>query len=312
MLFSAEKLFEKNERQAFFSRVGRRVFLDDWEMKLIALVITLALWLGVSGFREPITTRLSGVTLQLRVSNEYEITNPLVNEVALVISGDRRKIEPIRADNLIVSIDLTDVGDGEQVLQLTPETVNVELPTGVKLEEVQPNKIPVKLEKVIEREIPVQVETEGNLPENYEFYGSPVVSPARVRVRGPESTVRALDSISTERIDIVGRQNDFTAQQVSLNVVNPKVTVLDSVVDVGFRVGEKKVERGFLIPVRTDSGERRVHLVLYGPISLLANLSPEQIDVEIVRSEAGETTPEVRLPDEFKGSIEIRKRKINP
>jgi hypothetical protein len=75
MFFRAEK-FSLNEPQQFFiRRLLRRIFIEDWLMKLVALVITLALWLGVSGLRAPITTRLNNIVLQPRISNSLEITN---------------------------------------------------------------------------------------------------------------------------------------------------------------------------------------------------------------------------------------------
>ncbi|HNU09206.1 MAG TPA: hypothetical protein PKO33_15670, partial [Pyrinomonadaceae bacterium] len=58
--------FKIHDLRAMFSGILRKVFLEDWTMKLIALVITLALWFGVSGLREPKTERLRSVALNLR------------------------------------------------------------------------------------------------------------------------------------------------------------------------------------------------------------------------------------------------------
>ena len=40
-----------------FERGARRMFLQDWSLKLLALAITLALWLAVTGQNEPLTIR---------------------------------------------------------------------------------------------------------------------------------------------------------------------------------------------------------------------------------------------------------------
>ena len=94
-------------------------------------------------------------------------------------------------------------------MPITPENVNVELPAGVKLEGISPSIIPIKLEKIIERDVPVKAEPEGGVAEGFELYEEQTnVTPSMVRVSGPESFVRPLDSISTERIS-VGRNNDF-------------------------------------------------------------------------------------------------------
>lgn len=311
MLLPAEKLFEKEERKAFLSHLFRKIFIDDWIMKMLALIITFALWLGISGLRAPKTERMRNIALNLRVSNEVEITNTPITEIDIVVTGDDRKIEQLNPRDLVASLDLTDVQAGEQTVQITPENINIELPTGVKLEEVQPNKLAVKLEKVAEAEVAVKPETRGDVPEGYEIY-SETVTPQKVRVRAPESYIRSLDFISTERISIEGRTDDFVARQVALNIVNPKVTLLDTVVDVTFRIGDKRIEKLFLVPLKTDDGDRWAKIVLYGGRSMLNALKPESIEVSVTKNETGETVLEVLLPPEIANRTEIRdKRLIN-
>lgn len=310
MNFSTEKFFPNDERQLSFRRLLRRVFLEDWLIKVIALLITVALWLGVTGLRAPTTARLRGIPLNLRVSNDIEITNSPVQEVDLVIVGDKRRIDQMNPRDLVAAVDLTDVPAGERTVQIAPENVLVELPTGVRLEEIQPNRIAVKLEAVIEKDVAVRAETEGALPENHEIY-SRLISPAKIRVRGPESFIRPLDSVSTEKINLENRAEDFGIRQVALNVANPKVTLLETVVDVNFRVGEKRVERIFTVPFKTETGTKTANVVLYGAKSVLENLKPENLAIEIIKNEAGETSPTLILPAEIQGRVEIKSLKVN-
>lgn len=277
-------------------------------MKLIALFITLTLWLGVSGLRAPITTRLSSIALQPRISNDFEITNSPVTEVALVVTGDRRKLDQIKSESLIVSFDLTNVQAGDRIVQLTPETVNVELPTGVRLTEIQPDKIAIKLEAVAEREIPVKAETEGNVAEGFEIYSETVV-PARVRVRGPASYIKSLSFVSTEKINLENRETDFTANQTPLSVSNPNATVLDTAVDVAFRIGEKRIERIFSVPVSNTN--KKASVILYAARSVLENVRAENLTAETFKTETGEDSLRLNLPAALQNNVEIRKLKIN-
>lgn len=311
MLFSfpTEKFFQKEEWRILIRRIFRRVFLEDWLIKTIALVITLGLWLGVTGLRAPITTRLNNVGLKLRVSNDIEITNSPAQEVDLVITGDKRKIDQIKQSDLVVSLDLADAQIGDRIVQITPDNVNVELPTGVRLEELQPNKIAVKLEKVEEREIPVRAETEGNLSEDFEIYSETIV-PSKVRVRAPQSYIKSLDSVSTEKINIENRSEDFTAKQVALNLINPKATLLDATVDVSFRIGEKRTERLFSLSVKTEDATKTATVVLYGGRSILEEVKAENLRVEIFKTETGENSPQLILPPEIQGKVEIRKLEV--
>jgi len=310
MTFSTEDFLQKEYRQISFRRLLRRVFLDDWVIKVLALAITFALWLGVTGLRTPTRERLRNIALNVRVSNEMEITNSPVQEVDLVVTGDKRKIDQIKREDLVVSLDLVEAQAGDRTVQITPENANVELPTGVKLEEVQPNKIAVKLETVEEREISVKADTEGNIAEGFEIY-SQTVLPTKVKVRGPSSFIKSLDSISTEKINLENRQADFTAQQVGLNIVNPKVTLIDTVVDVLFKIGEKRIERLFLVPVKTDDKSGTATVVLYGVRSVLDGLRSENLQVEIINTESGDKSLRLLVPADIQGKVEIRKLKIN-
>jgi hypothetical protein len=303
--FPTEKFIHNEQHRIFISRWFRKIFIDDWLMKLLALIITLALWLGVSGLREEITRRLDNVKLKPGISNELEITNPPPASVTLVVSGDKRRIEPIKTENLVVSLDLSGVEAGEHTIELTPENVSVELPTGVRLEEIQPNKIAVKLENAVEREIPVRAETDGNLADKYEIYNLAVL-PQKVRVRGAESVIRSLAYISTERIKMENRSEDFTAQQIPLNIITPNITALDTAVDVVFKIGELRKERTFIVNAKAEDGTKRVRVILYGPHSIMDNLKPEELNIEVVKNESGAETVRLDVPP----NVEIRQRQI--
>src|SRR6185369_8048973 len=172
MAFPNEKFSERDSRQAFWSRLFRKVFLDDWVMKLIALIITLGLWLGVTGLRTPTSRRFMNIPLNLRVANDLEVTNSPVTEVEIKVSGDKSKIDQLNQRDLSVTLDLTDVQAGDRTAQIMPDNVSIELPTGFKLEEIQPSKIAVKLERIIERNVAIKAETEGGVAEDFEIYSS--------------------------------------------------------------------------------------------------------------------------------------------
>lgn len=309
MLFPTEKIFEREQRNAFVVRLLRKIFLEDWTMKLVALIITLGLWLGVTGLRTPTSRRIANVPLSLRVANEFEITNSPVAEVTIKISGDKGKIDQINQRDLAVNVDLTDVGAGQRTMMLSPSNVSIELPAGFKLEEIQPSRIAVQLERVIERELPVKTETEGAVADGFELYGS-TVSPATVRVSGPESFVKPLESVSTEKINVEARQNDFTARQVSLNLVSGRVRLIDTtVVDVSMRIGERRTEKTVVMTVATESGDKRISFKARGPRSVIDGLRPDEITATLFRDDAGEVRFNLTFPDEISGRLEISDQK---
>ena len=127
---TTDKYIERESSPLFMRQILRKIFLEDWVMKLVALVITVALWLGVTGLSTPTTKRFT-VPLNFSISNNTEITNTPIQEVDVVVSGDKRKIDQINRAELAASIDLTDVTPGDKVLSLSPENVAVALPLGI-------------------------------------------------------------------------------------------------------------------------------------------------------------------------------------
>lgn len=296
-------------RKLFFKHILRKLFLEDWALKLLALIITFALWLGVTGLSTPTRSRLN-VPLNLGVSSDAQVTNVPQQQVEIEISGDKRKIDQITRSDLTAFVDLSEMKPGDWVVSLSPDTVFVPLPQGVKLVDVVPGRIGINIEAVEEKELEVKAETIGTVAAGYEIYNSTVL-PSRIRVRGPASIIRILEYVQTDRVDVGGKKEAFTARQVAVTSPNPKAAVLNTVVDVVFRIGEKRVERQFVIKVEDEPG-KTARFALFGPKTLLGKLRPEEIKVEIYLDGNGEVLPRVILPDEMKDIFEVRELAVSP
>ena len=300
-----EKLIEGRQVGLFIKNILRKVFLEDWVMKLMALIITFALWMGVTGLSQPAVQRMNGIPLDPRYSENVDVSTT-VDEVNIVISGDRRKIDQIERSGLVASLDLTNVPPGDRVVQLTPDTISLPLPNGIKIDEITPRQITVKIEPLEVKEVPVNHVTAGQVAEGYEVYGQSV-NPPKVPVRGPANLVRALAMVTTEKIDLTGKKADFTAGQIPVTLSNAaKITPLVSLVDVAFTIGEKRIEKAFSVPVADDT-KRKVNVVLYGGKSLLEHLKPEEISVEMIKDANGTERPSVTLPSSLADKVEIRR-----
>ena len=294
--------------QLFFKHVIRKIFLEDWGLKLTALVITLALWLGVTGLSTPVTKRFT-VPLSFSVSNDIEITNtPIQGNIEIEISGDKRKIDNINRTELDALIDISDLSPGDHIVQLTPQNVRVGLPQGVKIDQVLPSSIPVRLETVEERDVEVKPQLTGRPADGFEVYDT-AVTPAKVRVRGPSGYIKTLDSIQTEGIDISGARADRAAHQVPVNVSNPKAAVFNTVVEVNVRIGEQRIEKTFNL---TTTSGKRVAAVLYGPKTMLSKLRPEELKVETVKNDAGAETPLLTLPSDLQQYVTVQTVRLRP
>ena len=223
-------------------RLLHRIFLDYWNLKLLALAITLGIWFAVNGQRTPTTERFPSVQLNFQLPPDMAISNDPSNEVELTLSGAKSDLNLINPRDLNVGVDITDRRPGDRVVQLSPGRLKIDLPSGVRLEKIQPSSIQVRVEPIQERELEIEPRLEGKLASGYELSGVSI-NPQRMRVRGPASHVNALIRASTETIVVEGRKEDFTVAQVAVDVPDQKIFVLDSAVDVTVHIRPVKLSK---------------------------------------------------------------------
>jgi YbbR domain-containing protein len=295
------------ETSVWTKHLLRKVFLEDWGLKVVSLLIAIALWVGVTGLSTPTVKRFT-VPLVANPANNVEVTNQLVQDVDIVLTGDKRDVDKLNRSDLTAVLDLTDVPAGDRVVSLSPTNVYVNLPQGIKLTEVQPGRIAVDLEAVEEKDVDVDPNISGTPADGFEVYSSTAL-PQRIRIRAPSSVVKATSSLSTDPVDVTGWKDGFTAHQVAVRASSAKIAVYSTVVDVSVRIGEKRIERTFTIPAPGLTG-KTIMFTIFGPKTALTKAKAEDFKVEIVLDNSGVEAPQITLPAGLADLSDIRKVKL--
>ena len=289
-------------------RAARKIFLEDWSLKLLALAITLVLWFAVTGQNQPLTIR-TGVQLNLIRPSDLDISNDPPKSVEVVLTGSRPNLQRLSSLDLVATVDVSDHPAGERVIRLTPDNVTMQLPDGVKIQSFQPSTIPIRLEPRLERQVLIDVKTDGKPENGYEVYG---ITPAQmtVRVRGPASRVEALQKAPTETISLSGRKESFTASRVAIDIPDQKIEILDPLVDLAVEIGEKRTEKSFGgVRTRSLSGVEvrpaTAEVTLTGPASMLAELRAEDVKVVVNLSNTGGTVAGLDLPPAVRDRVKL-------
>jgi YbbR domain-containing protein len=237
-------------------KILRKIFVEDWSLKLLSLAITLALWVVVTSQNTPVNTRAS-VQLQFIRPNSLDISNDPPRTVDVVLSGSKHKLDALNQANLVATVDLSDQRPGERVVRLA-DRAQLDLPEGVKIDAYQPGAISLRLEPIVVRQLNVEPMIEGKPAEGYEVYS---VRPdkASISIQGPASVVNAFQKAPTESISVAGRKESFTVPDVAINISNPKISILDPVVTLSIEIGERAIDRSSSQnPImRVASGELR-------------------------------------------------------
>ena len=235
--------YEAPRPPSFAERWLRRIFVEDFKLKLLSLGITLVLWFAVTGQRKPQTKRLPGVQLTFIHAENMGISNDPPTRVDVTISGSKDEVDPLDPRNLLATVVVGDQGIGNRVVRLSRDSVKIDqLPTGVRVVGFQPSVVSLRLEPKIERQIDLNFKFEGNVPEGYEMRAA-TANPAKVRVRGPASVINAIQSASTESILLEAKTSSFDLNQVAVDIPNEKIDVLDGVVQVHVEIGPRSTDK---------------------------------------------------------------------
>lgn len=284
-------------------KLVRRVFIEDWSLKLLSLAIALVLWLVVTGQNQPVTAHVN-VQLNFIRPPSLEISNDPPRTVNVMLTGSRNKLDDLTTLDLVATVDISDQRAGERVLRLA-DKAQISLPQGVKVDGFQPSAIPVRLEPIVERQVSIEPKLEGQVEDGYEIYA---VRPSKgsVTLRGPESRVLALPKVRTESIYLGGHKESFTATNVAIDVPDPKVDLMDPVVNVEVEIGERRIERsvsGVAVTAADGNGVQpaTASVTLLGPWSLVESLKTE--DLKIVVDGNG---PKLQLPPPLTGKVSMK------
>ncbi|GGG07481.1 CdaR family protein [Paenibacillus abyssi] len=199
--------------------------MDKWLnhptiLKVISVVLALLLWAVVHFDPEAPATITSTVdtkefeALQVRAVGYDETLHDLrllePSVVRIMVRGSRSDLLSASQDEYKVSVDLTDIPDGEHILPL-----KVELPNRIQLVELSPARVTVILEPMRTKEFDVSINTIGKPANDYKV-GAPIVKPnSRAFVTLPEDLMDQVGRVGAV-IDVENEENTVNEKRVKL------------------------------------------------------------------------------------------------
>lgn len=186
-------------------RFLKRAATENLGLKLIALVITLGLFIGVR-LQEKVE---SWVDVEVIVrppppASGVVLSSESPDKVRVLLRGRSSLIDSVREGKKPqVVMDLSGQRDaGSTMFYFDREMFDI--PSGVELVDTRPEAVLVRTERVVTRKLPVRVRTFGRLKGGTELVDEPVPDPAEVVAYGASSIVRQLNDVQTEEVDIEG------------------------------------------------------------------------------------------------------------
>lgn len=174
--------------------------LENWPIKLTALVLSAVLWAVVAA-EEP-STQLVPVTLQITYANGQPVEQPLP-EVRALYAGPARELLKLYAQPPVITRMIPDSAAGtDYTLQLAVSDLVTPPNVGATPQAIEPRTVTLRLEDFLERRVPVVARVTA-VPDADHGIASPItVTPESVTVRGPSAQVQKVDRIETIQLHL--------------------------------------------------------------------------------------------------------------
>jgi YbbR domain-containing protein len=193
-------------------------------LKITSLLLAFVVWFIVSGTRrEQVRQRTVTASLSLvGLPADLVITTDVRSSVAVRVRGRISDLRSLVSQSLEASADLSQITKGGDVaVTLRPQNINV--PEGIEVVDIVPNKVRFTIEKLGERWVSIRPFLVGDPPTGY-LVGQAVAYPDRARIEGPLSQISKRTEVATERIIMTGRTATFV-QNVPVVSDSPLVRV---------------------------------------------------------------------------------------
>ncbi|MDR0584104.1 MAG: hypothetical protein LBG57_07150 [Treponema sp.] len=190
--------------------------VEKWPAKVLS--VAAALLIFVFHRMSTLETRFFSIPLRVEISADFIPVNSYPRLVRVSVRGDAGSIYTIVEDDIEAYIDLAK--HSAEGWYLSPVQIRKK-GTALEVEpleiSVEPLEISVQLDQKIRKVVPLNANTRGNAAPGFELV-SQSLTPHQVAIEGPLSTVDSLSELSTEVIDLEGRNESFT---VTAHIVNP-------------------------------------------------------------------------------------------
>ncbi|HEV8148328.1 MAG TPA: CdaR family protein [Bryobacteraceae bacterium] len=175
--------------------------------KLASLTLAVFLWYAVEGEPEQVASRALPVYFE-KLAPELLLTAEVPAAVRVEMRGPAGKLAPSSLSDTIIRLDLSPVtAPGERTFTLS--SLNLNLPAGVAFLRATPSQLRLNFDRNVTKDVPVEIRLAGAPPAGFHV-DSQAVSPAILRIAGPEQHVNRIAMAHTDAIDVTALTADTT------------------------------------------------------------------------------------------------------
>lgn len=196
----------------------------NWAAKGLSVLIAFLLWVALVDDPELIETVTVPVEYR-NLSGSLDLSPDVPDRVQLQVRGPRGRLNEVSAERTNIVLDLAGM-QTPSARTFTVQEGTLNLPPNVTLVRAMPSQLRVKLERRMYKDLPVTVVFEQPLPKGLRVSATEV-SPAFIKVVGPESRIVIATALTTEPIDL-SEVNVLKPIRVNVLLTDPELSIVGS------------------------------------------------------------------------------------
>lgn len=181
----------------------QRAVLHNLGLKLIAVALAVGLWLAVT--RDPVAEVAVDIPVEIRnLPPDLEISSEIAPKAQIRLRGPERAIRHLQSSDVYAAIEFNGFKPGERTFDLTAQQIHQ--PATLEVVQIVPSQFHLAFDFRLTRPVPVQPRVIGSFAQGYRI-ARIVTDPATVTITGPKGRVEAVESATTDPIDVSGAMN---------------------------------------------------------------------------------------------------------
>ena len=169
---------------------------NDRKLFVLSILVAVIMWAFVMTSTNPsLSKTIRNVPLTIKNQEVMQkdgyalVGKDEVASVNVKVEGSRSDLASLSAEDLVASIDLGVPTEGIKTLN-----VNVDVPSGIRIESVSPSNINLKMEKIVKKDLTVDIEISDRLKES-KIINISEQSTKKITVSGLRNYVDKVDKI---------------------------------------------------------------------------------------------------------------------
>ncbi len=186
----------------------KKYILKDIKLKILSLILASMLWFAVTYMGE---SKMSfSVKIGFDKLSKELIINKIENEEVLItVDAPVSILKAIRSRDIKLVLNLSDFKEGRHVYSLN--TSDVQIPKGVKVNELKPDFVTIELDRVVEKRLRTDIKLDKKWSGIYKVKSW---TPQFVYAEGSKESLNSVDSITTVPVD-----GNFVYEEETLEVL---------------------------------------------------------------------------------------------